>query len=79
MVSWRLGPPPELVPGELGSLGVSLDRVLMILPLSYSSSKLEAGVEALTKLSSISSITALSATLVVGPCWDLRFDDYKIT
>ncbi|GKE32276.1 hypothetical protein Tco_1451598, partial [Tanacetum coccineum] len=25
MVSWRLGPPRELVPRELGSLGVALD------------------------------------------------------
>ncbi|GJU39683.1 reverse transcriptase domain-containing protein [Tanacetum coccineum] len=67
LVSWRLGPPPELVPGELGSLGVVLDRVLIMLPLSCSASKLEAVVAALTKLLSISSLTASSATLVVGP------------
>ncbi|GJU96614.1 hypothetical protein Tco_1321370 [Tanacetum coccineum] len=67
MVSWRLGPPPELVLGELGLLGVALDWVLLMLPLSYSASKLEEVVAALTKLSSISSLTASSATLVVGP------------
>ncbi|GJU08997.1 hypothetical protein Tco_1125427 [Tanacetum coccineum] len=40
-----------LVPKELDSLGVSLDRVLVMLPLSCSASKLEAVVAALTKLS----------------------------
>ncbi|GJR12042.1 hypothetical protein Tco_0794694 [Tanacetum coccineum] len=30
MVSWRLRPPPELVPRELGSLGVALDWVLLM-------------------------------------------------
>ncbi|GJT06708.1 hypothetical protein Tco_0841170 [Tanacetum coccineum] len=64
MVSWRLRPPPELVPRELGSLGVALDRVLMMLPLSCYASKIEAVVAALTKLLSISSLTASSATLV---------------
>ncbi|GJW33316.1 ribonuclease H-like domain-containing protein [Tanacetum coccineum] len=31
MVSWHLGPPPEVVPRELDSLGVALDRVLVLL------------------------------------------------
>ncbi|GJY43170.1 hypothetical protein Tco_0431383 [Tanacetum coccineum] len=63
MVSWHLGPPPELVHGELGSLGVALDWVLLMLPLYCSASKLVEVVAALSKLSSISSLTALSATL----------------
>nr|GEY44977.1 hypothetical protein [Tanacetum cinerariifolium] len=48
---WRLGPSPELVPWELGSLDVALVWVLSMLPLSCSTSKLEAVVIALTKLS----------------------------
>nr|GEV15223.1 retrovirus-related Pol polyprotein from transposon TNT 1-94 [Tanacetum cinerariifolium] len=54
MVSWRLGPPPELLPEELSSLGVALDWVLAMLPLSCSAYKLEAVVAALTKLLSSS-------------------------
>ncbi|GJX77279.1 hypothetical protein Tco_0324090 [Tanacetum coccineum] len=64
VLSWRLRPPPELVPRELGSLGVALDWVLLMLPLFCSASKLEAVVAALTKLSSISSLTTSSATFV---------------
>nr|GFC92674.1 hypothetical protein [Tanacetum cinerariifolium] len=52
MASWHLGPPPESVPWEIDSLGVALDVVLLMLPLSCSASKLEAVVAALTKLSS---------------------------
>ncbi|GKD45393.1 hypothetical protein Tco_1270038, partial [Tanacetum coccineum] len=62
MVSWLLGLLPELVPMELRSLSVSLDWVLLMLPLSCSASKLVAVVAALSKLSSISSLKASSAT-----------------
>ncbi|GKD56764.1 retrovirus-related pol polyprotein from transposon TNT 1-94 [Tanacetum coccineum] len=65
MVSWRMGPLPELVPEELGSLSVALDWVLSMLPLSCFASKPVAVVVALSKLSSISSLTASSTTLVV--------------
>ncbi|GJW14387.1 hypothetical protein Tco_0018520 [Tanacetum coccineum] len=57
MVSWHLGPPPEVVPRELDSLGVALDRVLVMLPLSCSASKLR---------SSSGSPTNLSHTLPYG-------------
>ncbi|GJT61852.1 putative ribonuclease H-like domain-containing protein, partial [Tanacetum coccineum] len=50
MVFWRLGPPPEVVPWETASLGVALDQVLVMLPLSCYASKLEAVVAVLTKL-----------------------------
>nr|GFA54737.1 hypothetical protein [Tanacetum cinerariifolium] len=40
-------PPPEVVPWELGSLGVALDWVLVMLPLSCSAFKLEALAERL--------------------------------
>ncbi|GKE88702.1 hypothetical protein Tco_1566177 [Tanacetum coccineum] len=67
MVSWHLGPLPELVLGKLGSLSVALDYVLSMLTLSCSASKLEVVVAALTKLSPLSLWTALSATCSVGP------------
>nr|GEX48396.1 hypothetical protein [Tanacetum cinerariifolium] len=66
MVSWRLGPPPESVPWELDSLGVALDWVLALLPLSCFPSKLVVVVVALSKLSFISSLIASSATDSVG-------------
>nr|GEZ41347.1 reverse transcriptase domain-containing protein [Tanacetum cinerariifolium] len=50
MAFWHLGPPPESVPWELDLIGVALDWVLLMLPLSCFASKLEAVVEALTKL-----------------------------
>ncbi|GKD94081.1 hypothetical protein Tco_1373918 [Tanacetum coccineum] len=66
MVTWHLGPPPEVVPKELDSLGVALDQVLVMLLLSCFASKLEAVVAALTKLSPNSLWTALSATSSIG-------------
>ncbi|GJW24035.1 hypothetical protein Tco_0037846 [Tanacetum coccineum] len=66
MVSWHQGPPPELVPWELDSLGVALDWVLFMLPPSCYASKLEAVVAALTKLSPKCLWTASSATFLIG-------------
>nr|GEV92887.1 ribonuclease H-like domain-containing protein [Tanacetum cinerariifolium] len=60
------GTTTELVYGELGSLGVALDWVLLMLPLSCSTSKLIAIVVAISKLSYISSLTCSSAIVSVG-------------
>ncbi|GKD64261.1 hypothetical protein Tco_1306369, partial [Tanacetum coccineum] len=60
------GSPPELVPWEPDSLGVALDQVLVMLPLSCFASKLEAIVAALTKLSPNSLWIASSATFSLG-------------
>nr|GEU42514.1 retrovirus-related Pol polyprotein from transposon TNT 1-94 [Tanacetum cinerariifolium] len=66
MVSWHLGPLPEPILEEVDSLSVAMDGSYFMSPLSYSASKLEIAVAALSILSPNSLWTASSPTFIRG-------------